>query len=129
MKVGFPRSVLTRYGCILVSVVGWLAAGITAASEPVRVMSFNIRHDNPQDGENAWPHRRDWVAELIRENRVDVVGMQEVLKSQIDVLILYSSVPPGKSTHIASWAISGGPFRLRPFAGVGGAFAVRSTGS
>jgi endonuclease/exonuclease/phosphatase family metal-dependent hydrolase len=86
MKVGFPRCVIAGYGYFLVGVVGWLAAGTSGAHEPVRVMSFNIRHDNPQDGENAWPHRRDWVAELIRDNRVDVLGMQEVLKSQIDDL-------------------------------------------
>ena len=63
------------------------ALPITAiANEPIRVMSFNIRFDNPKDGENAWPHRRDWVGELILEHQVDVLGLQEALRSQIDDL-------------------------------------------
>lgn len=51
----------------------------------IAVMSFNIRYDNPSDGPNAWPHRVDWVAEIIREN-ADIVGMQEVEKGQLDDL-------------------------------------------
>jgi endonuclease/exonuclease/phosphatase family metal-dependent hydrolase len=51
----------------------------------LRVMSFNIRYDNPADGPNAWPHRKDWVAEII-ENNSDIVGLQEVLKRQLDDL-------------------------------------------
>jgi endonuclease/exonuclease/phosphatase family metal-dependent hydrolase len=49
-------------------------------------MTFNIRFDNPDDGSNAWPHRRDWVAEIIRTQRIDIAGLQEVLKSQLDDL-------------------------------------------
>ncbi len=51
----------------------------------VNVMSFNIRFDNPADGPDAWPHRKDWVAEIIREH-ADIVGMQEVKKNQLDDL-------------------------------------------
>ena len=51
-----------------------------------RVMTFNIRFDNPADGENAWPRRRDWVAEIIREQRTDIAGLQEALRRQIDDL-------------------------------------------
>jgi endonuclease/exonuclease/phosphatase family metal-dependent hydrolase len=54
--------------------------GVTA-----NVMSFNIRFDNPADGPDAWPHRKDWVAEIIREH-ADIVGMQEVKKNQLDDL-------------------------------------------
>lgn len=66
--------------------LGTIAWPSATTAEPVRVMSFNIRFDNPDDGENAWPHRRDWVGELIREHQVDVLGLQEALKSQIDDL-------------------------------------------
>lgn len=51
-----------------------------------RVMSFNIRYDNPGDGTNAWPLRRDAVAELIKTERPDIAGLQEALLSQIDDL-------------------------------------------
>jgi endonuclease/exonuclease/phosphatase family metal-dependent hydrolase len=53
------------------------------AAEPLRVMTFNIRYDNPADGENAWPKRRDWVGEVIRDQKVDLVGVQEALGRQV----------------------------------------------
>lgn len=54
------------------------------AAEPVglRFMTYNIRLDVASDGENAWPHRRDWVAAQIDWLRPDVFGMQEVLPGQ-----------------------------------------------
>jgi len=52
----------------------------------LHVMTWNIRYDNPGDGENAWPHRKDWVAEIIRREKADIIGLQEVLKGQLDDL-------------------------------------------
>lgn len=46
---------------------------------PLRVMSFNLRYNNPADGVNAWPNRRDWVGNLIRFHEADVIGVQEAL--------------------------------------------------
>jgi endonuclease/exonuclease/phosphatase family metal-dependent hydrolase len=42
-------------------------------------MTFNLRLDTPADSGNAWPHRRDWVAALIRFHAPDAVGVQEAL--------------------------------------------------
>src|SRR5688572_23652685 len=53
---------------------------------PLRVMSFNIRYDEPRDGENAWPNRKKLVATLIRLHQVDLIGVQEALKGQLDDL-------------------------------------------
>ena len=50
-----------------------------APASSLRVMSFNLRYDNPGDGVNAWPNRRDWVSSLIRFHGADVVGVQEAL--------------------------------------------------
>ncbi|NNF03867.1 MAG: endonuclease/exonuclease/phosphatase family protein, partial [Rhodothermales bacterium] len=47
------------------------------------VMSFNIRYDNPGDGEDAWPNRADGVAALVDQHSVDVVGLQEALPGQL----------------------------------------------
>ena len=52
----------------------------------INVMSFNIRYDNPRDGENAWPRRQDLVARTITFHRADICGMQEALKHQIEDL-------------------------------------------
>ena len=48
-----------------------------------RVMTFNIRFDNPGDGINRWENRRDWVSDLIRFYDPEVFGLQEALEGQI----------------------------------------------
>jgi endonuclease/exonuclease/phosphatase family metal-dependent hydrolase len=71
-----------RYG---MAILGILLLGPTLAAEEhgLRVMTFNIRYDTASDGENAWPQRRDWVAEIVREQKVDLLGVQEALARQI----------------------------------------------
>ncbi len=49
----------------------------------LRVMSFNIRYDEPRDKENAWPNRKELVGSMIRFHRADLVGVQEALKHQL----------------------------------------------
>jgi endonuclease/exonuclease/phosphatase family metal-dependent hydrolase len=55
------------------------------STEPslLRVMSFNIRYNNPDDKENAWTHRKSMVASMVRFHRADIVGVQEALRDQI----------------------------------------------
>jgi endonuclease/exonuclease/phosphatase family metal-dependent hydrolase len=53
------------------------------AARDLTVMTFNIRFNNPLDGRNAWPHRRDEVAELIKRQKPDLLGLQEALHGQI----------------------------------------------
>ena len=50
------------------------------------VMTFNIRYDHAGDGENAWPHRKEVAAEVIRARGVDLLGTQEVLAHQLNDL-------------------------------------------
>jgi endonuclease/exonuclease/phosphatase family metal-dependent hydrolase len=54
-----------------------------AQAAPLKVMSFNLRYDTPNDSANAWPHRKDWVASLIRFHGADVVGVQEALEHML----------------------------------------------
>ncbi len=56
------------------------------SSSALNVMTFNIRYDNPDDGENAWLYRKSYVAEMIKKNDVDILGIQEGLKQQVDYL-------------------------------------------
>jgi endonuclease/exonuclease/phosphatase family metal-dependent hydrolase len=51
------------------------------------VMTFNIRFDNPRDGEDRWDNRKDLAAETIRAADPAVVGLQEALKHQLDDLL------------------------------------------
>lgn len=51
-----------------------------------RVMTFNLRLDTPSDGENAWPHRKENVARIMRFHKTDFVGIQEGLPHQLEQL-------------------------------------------
>lgn len=50
------------------------------------VMTFNIRLNNPADGKNAWENRKGELVELLRYYEPDFVGLQEVLKDQLDFI-------------------------------------------
>jgi endonuclease/exonuclease/phosphatase family metal-dependent hydrolase len=50
------------------------------------VMTFNIRTAGGRDGDNAWPHRKELVAETIGQFDPHIVGLQEALTEQIDFL-------------------------------------------
>lgn len=67
----------------------------------VRVMTFNIRYDNPNDGINAWPNRKDQLSEFIKNEDPDIFGMQEVLWHQYafldSALSDYASAGAGRS--------------------------------
>ena len=52
----------------------------------LRVVSYNIRYDNPKDGLNSWPHRKDTLCQLTAELDADVLGFQEVLHHQLQTL-------------------------------------------
>ena len=54
------------------------------ASEPINVMSFNIRYDNPEDSLDNWKFRKDRAAKAIRFYNVDILGTQEVLHNQLE---------------------------------------------
>lgn len=57
----------------------------TGNAESFTVMSYNIRFDNPNDGINAWSHRKEAVAEMMGEKyNADVIGVQEALRHQLD---------------------------------------------
>ena len=50
----------------------------------IDALSFNIRFDNPKDGENAWPKRKEMVGQWVKSESPDVIGLQEALRHQID---------------------------------------------
>lgn len=52
----------------------------------LNIATFNIRYDNPKDGVNAWPNRREWVRDLMDYHDFDVVGVQEALVHQLEFL-------------------------------------------
>ena len=75
-----------RMKTALLAAVFVMVISHVANAQSITVMSWNIRYNNPGDGVNAWPHRKDWVAEIISSNKVDIAGFQEVLSGQFEDL-------------------------------------------
>ncbi len=50
----------------------------------VRVLSFNLRYANPEDGDNRWENRREVAFDVIHEYRPEILAVQEALRSQLD---------------------------------------------
>ncbi|WP_163707780.1 endonuclease/exonuclease/phosphatase family protein [Mangrovibacterium lignilyticum] len=67
---------------LLVVMLVLLAGTIQAVD--LKVMTWNIRYNNPDDGENAWPLRKNQVTDLILFHAPDVIGMQEALLGQVN---------------------------------------------
>lgn len=86
MKTIFPLLLLTLIMFAQLGVAAEQGAVSSSAASSVNVLSFNIRYNNPDDGEHAWPNRKGMVASVVRFHAADLVGMQEVLRSQIDDL-------------------------------------------
>jgi len=55
----------------------------TLAAQPYKVMTFNIRYDNPGDGVNQWDSRKSKVFALIEKYNPDIIGVQEALHHQL----------------------------------------------
>lgn len=52
-------------------------------ADTLKVMSYNIRYDNPGDGENIWDIRKPATKAMIYDLRPDVFGVQEAQVHQI----------------------------------------------
>lgn len=52
-------------------------------AQNVRLITYNIRYDNPDDGVNAWDNRKEDVIALLKFHKADVFGLQEALYHQV----------------------------------------------
>ena len=49
----------------------------------LNLVTFNIRMDTEDDGENQWKHRRDFLCDTVRQLAPDVMGVQEAYANQL----------------------------------------------
>ncbi|MFN8241797.1 MAG: endonuclease/exonuclease/phosphatase family protein [Bacteroidales bacterium] len=75
-------------------------SGCSKPSGEIKVITFNIRYDNPRDSINAWPNRKAIVCRFLGEEKPDLFGLQEALWWQYEAidsaLTGYSSVAVGR---------------------------------
>lgn len=67
----------------LLAAVAFTACG---SATSLSVITFNMRYDNPEDGQNNWRFRHERVAGVIKAQEVDVLGTQELLSNQFNDL-------------------------------------------
>ncbi len=89
-------SILMR--CVVLSL---FAAPLSAAPDStLSIMSFNIRYGSASDGPNHWNLRKDMVFSVLEDQQPDVVGLQEALGFQIDLITAavpgYTSIGVGR---------------------------------
>ena len=61
---------------------------IVGISQDIKIMTYNIRYDNPYDGINSWKegNRKDKVLAIIEKQNPDILGVQEALHHQKEIL-------------------------------------------
>ncbi len=71
-----------------VAVICLIIAGCSGKENEnaMKVMTMNIRYDNPADSLNAWVNRVEQVCDFIVDEDPDIFGMQEVLWNQYNML-------------------------------------------
>ena len=87
--------------------------------DALKVMTLNVRYDNPHDSANAWPKRASIVCNFLKNEKPDLLGMQEVLINQYEmldsVLTDYGSVGVGRNDGAKSGEMNPIFFRKERF--------------
>lgn len=72
---------------ILLLLTGLSVTSCVKPSAPqLRLATFNIRYDNPEDSLNNWKYRKDSIYTFIRKTNPEIINMQEVLHNQLQDL-------------------------------------------
>lgn len=76
----------------------------------LKIITLNLRYDNPGDSINSWPNRAVQVKRFIEQTVPDIIGMQEVMSHQYSfldsVLTGYSSVGAGRDDGLRGGEIN-----------------------
>ncbi len=77
---------MRNFALALLSIV--ILAGCSKQPEltTINVATFNMRYDNPDDSLNNWQYRKERIAQFIKDQKVEIVGTQELLQNQVDDL-------------------------------------------
>ncbi len=87
----FSMNISMKKSLFLISVIsltGIFPGGSLLGEEsvPLRIMSYNIRYDNPNDGIHRWDYRKNEVSKVLLKYSPDIIGIQEAEKHQLNFL-------------------------------------------
>lgn len=83
MKVNVKITIPLKTVAFWIIILGSMIRVTSLDAQSIRVMTYNIRYNNPSDGENAWPRRKEQVGEMLRRQQPDILCFQEVLYGQL----------------------------------------------
>jgi endonuclease/exonuclease/phosphatase family metal-dependent hydrolase len=67
----------------MIKVFALLIISFSTLAQSTKVMTYNLRLDTQADGVNAWPNRKANVIKLIKNQKPDILGVQEALHNQM----------------------------------------------
>ena len=76
----------TLFGELIIKLVDEGKSYLLNAPEEVDVMTFNMRYDRPDEGDNNWLVRRNRIEKVVAGNSPDIIGTQELLHNQYTYL-------------------------------------------
>ncbi|QZE13658.1 endonuclease/exonuclease/phosphatase family protein [Halosquirtibacter laminarini] len=82
MKRGVLFNLLVSLAIVLIST----SAQAKIIKTNSRVMTYNLRYDNPHDGDQSWSHRKAGVISLIKFHGPEILSIQEGLHHQVQDL-------------------------------------------
>lgn len=73
------------FAAVLTVISGCLSAQQEnfSSGDPVTVVTWNMRYNNPDDGQNAWPNRKAAFLRILKDEKPDIFGLQEALYDQV----------------------------------------------
>ncbi len=63
-----------------------LFSTLNSTAQSYTVMTFNLRYNNPSDGNQQWDKRKEFTLEIIKDHHCDLLGIQEGLLDQVKYL-------------------------------------------
>lgn len=70
----------------LVLWIVFLSGVYMGSAQTIKIMTYNIRYDTSNDGENQWGNRKEFLRDQLSFYSPDIFGIQEGLKHQVDYL-------------------------------------------
>lgn len=103
----------------IITLLALIGTSCTTAPLDLKVMSFNIRYDNPADSLHNWNLRKEQAFAMLKEQDCDLIGTQEVLANQLTdlkgALTNYDYVGVGREDGISKGEFSALFFKKNRF--------------
>jgi endonuclease/exonuclease/phosphatase family metal-dependent hydrolase len=80
------QKILVLTTVLSIGILLWGCDNQSNQSNQLRIMSYNIKYDNPDAGRYAWKNRKDQLSNLIQFYEPAVIGTQEGLLHQLEYL-------------------------------------------